>query len=172
MVTRLVPRIGLLGTVFALAIGLCSAATASASPTAGAHAVLDGYKTVSSVETYKVVNERGVWFTSPIGVRCAIEDDGSYGCSGEFAGASAGNNEVAWFVGDPFPRLYHTGAPRFSSAGAQAILPRHTSISYRGSHCATTLHNTVYCIHGDNPDSQILVTTSGTLRGRDAVPAG
>jgi hypothetical protein len=52
------------------------------------------------------------------------------------------------------------------------VVVRATSISYRGSSCAVTPHNTVYCIHGDNPDSQLMVTTMGTLRGRDALPAG
>lgn len=154
-----------------LGVGSCSAATSFAAPTAGPYPNLDGYKTVPNVENYKVVSETGVWFTSSLGVRCAIEDDGSYGCSGELPGAPPGSNEVAWFFGDPFPRIYHAAAPRFSSAGAQMILARHTSISYRGSRCAVTLENTVYCIHGDDPNSQIMVTTTGTLRGRDAIAA-
>lgn len=167
------PKKGLLTIVIvALAISLCSATTASASPATGAYPEdLDGYKTVSTVETYRVVNEWGVWFTTGLGLRCAIEDDGSFGCTGELSGTPSGENEVAWFIGDTFPRLYHTREPRFSSAHAQMPLPRQTVIAYRGSRCAVTLHNTVYCIHGNDPDSQFMVTTTETLRGRDALPA-
>ncbi|MDA4109122.1 hypothetical protein [Mycolicibacterium holsaticum] len=166
-----VPEIGLLTGAFALVAGLCAAAISSASPTAGAYPEIDGYQPASDIQNYKVVGKTGVWFTSPLGVRCAIEDDGSYGCSGDLPGAPPGSNEVAWFVGDPFPRIYHAEAPRFSAPSAHMLLTRLTAISYRGSTCAVTAESTVYCIHGDNPDSQLMVTTTAPLRGRDATRA-
>ncbi len=161
---------------------LCSAAVvltaataftgpAQASPTQNPYPDISGYRSVSSAWIYRVVAEDGVWFTSPVGMRCSIADDGSYGCSGELPGAPAGDNEVAWFVGDPFPRLYHTDEPRFSSPAGQTILPERTYIEHRGSRCATTRDSAVYCIRGDDLNSQLMVTTSMTWRGADAVPS-
>jgi hypothetical protein len=128
------------------------------------------FDSVSSREIFRVVDEDGVWFTSPLGVPCAIEDDGSYGCSGILPGVRAGENEIAWFVGDPFPRVYATNQPRFDSGAGQTILLGRTYIEYRGSRCGTTRESWIYCIHGDDPNSQLLVTSTSVFRGADGVP--
>lgn len=168
---RFAAAIVLRTAVLLFCIGLGAATTSLASPATLAYPDTDGYTPVSNVEIYKLVDEAGVWFTSPLGLHCAIEDDGSYGCSGELAGVPAGDNEVAWFVGDPFPRLYHAAEPRFSAPASQMVLIRLTSISYRGSLCAVTADGAVYCIHRDNPDSQMMATANATLRGPAAMPA-
>ncbi|MBI3216229.1 MAG: hypothetical protein HYZ38_20625 [Mycobacterium sp.] len=148
------------------------ASPAQAAPVSDPYPDTSGYRPVSSTWIYRVVNEDGVWFTSPVGVRCGIADDGSYGCSGALPGVSAGENEVAWFVGDPFPRLYHSEEPRFSSPAAQTLLRERMSIEYRGSRCSTTRDSGIYCIHGNDPNSQLMVTTTMVWRGADAVPGG
>ena len=162
-------RVG--GIAIIVTIATAFAGTANAMPAQSPYPDSSGYRSVSSTWIYRVVNEDGVWFTSPVGMRCGIGDDGSYGCSGNLPGAPAGQNEVAWFVGDPFPRLYHTEEPRFSSPAAQTILPERTYIEHRGSRCATTRDSGIYCIHGDDPNSQLMVTTLMTWRGADAVPS-
>ncbi len=153
-----------------LLIGLAYATTASATPAAG-YPDTGSYRPVSSVYIYQVTNETGVWFTTPLGVRCAIEDDGSFGCSGELPGTPPGIDEVAWFVGDPFPRLYDAPAQRFSSPDRQAIVNESTYLTYRGTRCAVTPASGVYCIHGQDPNSQIMVTSGAILRGAQGLPA-
>ena len=158
-------------TVLLVAVATAFAVPAQASPMHSPYPNSSGFRPVSSDWIYHVVNEDGVWFTTPVGMRCSIDDSGSYGCSGNLPGATAGQNEVAWFIGDPFPRLYHTDDPRFSSPAGQTILSERTYIEYRGSQCATTRDSAVYCIHGDDANSQLMVTTSMTWRGADAIPA-
>lgn len=165
------PMRRLLGSLVAIVTAATTfAGPAYASPSTGPYPDSSQYRPVSSAWIYRVVNEDGVWFTSPLGMRCGIDDDGSYGCSGNLPGAP-GQNEVAWFIGDPFPRLYHTDDPRFSSSAGQTILPERTYIEHRGSRCATTRDSGIYCIHGDDPNSQLMVTSSMTWRGADAVPS-
>lgn len=155
--------------VFAVALSLAVPATAA--PDAGPYPDTTGYRPVSDIQNYRVIDEAGIWLTTPLGLRCGIDDDGSYGCSGDLPGAGSAA-EVAWFVGDLFPRLYPVpdGRFRFSSPAAQSILPRETSISYRGSRCAVTGDSGIYCIHGDDLDSQILVTSGTVYRGTNALP--
>lgn len=153
------------------AVILMFAPMALAAPAYTPYPDVSQYKEVSNTETFRVTDEAGVWFTTPLGVRCAIEDDGSYGCSGELPGAPQGENEIAWFAGDPFPRLYHTEVPRFSSDAGQTIVFESTYIDYRGSRCAATRESAAYCIHGDDPNSQLMVTSGMTFRGSDAAPS-
>ena len=167
--THRLRRFGTFALTAVVATALAS--PAHAAPVQSPYPDSSGYRSVSSTWIYRVVDEDGVWFTSPVGLRCGIADDGSYGCSGNLPGAPAGDNEVAWFVGDPFPRLYHTDDARFSSPAGQTILREQTYLEYRGSRCATTRDSAIYCIHGDDPNSQLMVTTSMTWRGADAVPS-
>lgn len=155
------------------AIGIVGLAPAM--PIAGAEASVypdtSDYQAVSSREIYRVVDEDGVWFTSALGVRCGIKDDGSFGCAGPLPGAPAGENEVAWFSGDPFPRLYATAQPQFDSGAGQGILLGLTYIEYRGSRCSASRESSIYCVHGADPNSQLLVTSSNVFRGADGLPS-
>lgn len=164
--TQLFRAAGLL----AFTVGLSSITPAAATDQAG-YPDIDGFHPVSSTFIYQVTNRTGVWFTTPLGIRCAIEEDGSFGCSGDLPGTPPGIDEVAWFTGDPFPRLYHAVSPRFSSGELQTIVPESSFIGYRGSRCAVTRASAVYCISGHDPDSQIMVTSASTLRGRAALPS-
>jgi hypothetical protein len=128
------------------------------------------YKRWVNLERFTVVDEEGIWFTSPVGLTCAIDDYGSYGCTGKLPGVPLGENEIGWFPGDSFPRLYHTDAPRFDSGHEQMILSLQTYIQYHGVTCAVTLEARVYCIHGDDLNSQFMVGNDMTWRGRDAAP--
>jgi hypothetical protein len=149
-------------------IGVSVAAPAAGIPSTGPYPDIAKYQPVSNIFNYIVTDRDGIWFTTPEGVYCAIEDDGSYGCSGDLPGAPPGENEVAWFVGDSFPRLYHTDEPRFNSGTRQTILIGETYLDYRGSRCAVNRESAVYCIRGGDPNSQLMVTTAMTWRGSDA----
>lgn len=162
-ITRVI--LGLAGVLGALLTVTPAAADARVYPDTA------GYESVSSREIYRVVDEDGVWFTTPLGLRCGIEDDGSYGCSGQLPGVPPGDNEVAWFVGDPSPRLYSTEQQRFSSDAGQTILLGRSYIEYRGSRCSVTRESAIYCIHGDDPSSQILVTSATVFRGAEGLPS-
>jgi len=164
--TPLARRLG--GIAATLTAVTAFASPAHASPAQSPYPDTSQYRPVSSNWIYRVVDEDGVWFTSPVGLHCGIGDDGSYGCSGNLPGTPSGDNEVAWLLGDPFPRLYHTEKPRFASPAAQTILLERTYIQYRGSRCAVR-DSGVYCIHGTDPDSQLMVTTSMTWRGAAAL---
>lgn len=129
------------------------------------------YQSVSSREIYRVVDEDGVWFTSALGVHCGIKDDGSFGCAGALPGVRAAENEVAWFSGDPFPRLYATVQPQFDSGAGQTILLGLTYIEYRGSRCSASRESSIYCIHGNDRNSQLLVTSANVFRGADGLPS-
>jgi hypothetical protein len=166
-----VPGRLLAGVVASTFIGMGVAAPASGTPSAGPYPDVAKYKPASNIFNYIVVDRDGIWFTTPEGVYCAIEDDGSYGCSGDLPGAPPGESEVAWFVGDPSPRLYHTDEPRFNSGTRQTILVGETYLDYRGSRCAVNRESAVYCIHGNDLNSQLMVTTSMTWRGSDATPS-
>ncbi|BBY62677.1 hypothetical protein [Mycolicibacterium helvum] len=131
---------------------------------------IDNYTAVNN-EIYRVPDEEGVWLTTPLGIHCAIDDSGSYGCSGALPGGAAGDNEVAWFVGDPYPRLYATAQPRFVSGAGQSILNGEHVIDYHGARCAVTRESGIYCVHGDDPNSQLMVTSARVLRGPDATPS-
>ncbi len=132
---------------------------------------ITGFTNAGSLEKFRVVDRDGIWFTNALGTFCGIDDDGGYGCSGTLPGVLVGENEIAWFPTDPFPRLYRTDNPAFASGRNQEVLVAKTFIVYRGSACATTLDASIYCINGDNPDSQLLVTPSATYRGRQAQPS-
>lgn len=132
---------------------------------------IGNFTSVTNREIYRVVDKWGIWFTSPLGYLCGIADDGSYGCTGALKGVPAGENEAAWFYGDPFPRLYLSADPRFDSGAGQTLLVRYNFIEYRGSRCAVTPDSAVYCIHGDDPNSQLLVTSGEVLRGAEGQPS-
>lgn len=167
------PRL-MCGLIRAGAVAILAVSTTwPAEATAGPYPDISSFRPVPSLATYVVVGEPGVWLTTPLGLRCGIADDGSFGCSGNLPGTSAGD-EVGWFAGDPFPRLYHVDGRsyRFSSPASQAILPRLSYLAYRGSRCGITEASGIYCIHGDDQDSQIMVTSSTVYRGAAALPAG
>ncbi|MCX2930682.1 hypothetical protein ORI20_10365 [Mycobacterium sp. CVI_P3] len=159
---------------FRAIIVLLIALSLAATPPAGAQAVgypdIGDYRPVNN-EIYRVVDAEGVWLTTPLGLHCAIDDSGSFGCSGALPGVPAGDNEIAWFVGDPYPRLYATDQPRFDSGAQQSILVGKTVIDYHGARCAVTSESAIYCIHGDNPNSQLMVTSARVFRGADASPS-
>jgi hypothetical protein len=161
----------LAGVLTGIFIGVGVATPAAGIPARGPYPDTAKYQPVSNIFTYIVTDRDGLWFTTPEGLYCGIEDDGSYGCSGDLPGAPPGENEVAWFVGDPSPRLYHTDEPRFHSGTRQTILVGATYLDYRGSRCAVNRESAVYCIHGDDPNSQLMVTTGMTWRGSDATPS-
>jgi hypothetical protein len=148
------------------------AAPASAAPAQSPYPGTDQYAKVTDLELYKVTDRDGRWFTTPLGLDCAIEDDGSYGCSGDLPGVPSGENEVGWFVGDTFPRLYHTDEPRFGTGRNQTILIATTYIEYRGSRCVVTRDAAVYCIHGEDANSQLMVTPRTIWRGSEPLPGG
>jgi len=150
-----------------IGVGLAAPAAAVGAP----YPDTTHYTRVSDLEKYKVVDEDGIWFTTPLGLTCGIGDDGSYGCSGVLPGAPFGDNEVGWFPGDSFPRLYHADELRFNSGRSQAILIGEAYVDYRGSRCAVSSDSLVYCIHGDDPNSQLAVNSSMTWRGADAEPS-
>jgi hypothetical protein len=161
----------LAGLLVGAAVGVGAAAPATAVPTESPYPDITSYERVVRLEKFTVTDEEGIWFTTPVGQYCGIGEDGSYGCSGDLPGAPPGENEVAWFPGDPFPRLYHTDEPRFASGTGQSIIHGRTYVEYRGSRCGVTMDSAIYCVHGDDPNSQIMVTTGMTLRGPDAAPS-
>lgn len=161
----------LAGFVAGAAIGVGAAAPAAAVPAQGPYPDTSQYQRVIDLEKFKVTDRDGIWFTTPEGLYCGIEEDGSYGCSGDLPGAPRVENEVAWFLGDPFPRLYQTDEPRFNSGARQTILVGQTYLEYRGSRCAVNRESAIYCIHGDDLNSQLIVTTGMTRRGSDATPS-
>jgi hypothetical protein len=161
----------LAGFLAVATIGIGVAAPAHAAPAAGPYPDITQYERVVNLEKFKVTDEDGIWLTTPVGLYCGIGGDGSYGCTGNLPGAPPGENEVGWFPGDPSPRLYHTDEPRFASGTRQTILNGLTYVEYRGSRCAVTRESGIYCIHGDDPSSQIMVTTGMTWRGSDATPS-
>jgi len=134
----------LAGFLAIAAIGMGAAVPASAVPAQSPFPDTTHYERVVDVEQFKVTDEEGIWF---------------------------GENEVGWFPGDPFPRLYHTDEPRFASGRRQSILAGQTYVEYRGSRCAVTMESGIYCVHGDDRNSQIMVTTGMTWRGSDAIPS-
>lgn len=154
--------VGLLTTAVST---VCLTAPAPATPAPSPYPDTTQYKRDLHLEKYKVVDEDGLWFSTPIGLNCSIGEDGSYGCDGKLPGAPAGENEIGWFLGDPFPRLYRTDVPRFVSGAGQTILNGSTYIEFRGTRCAVTYESAAYCIHEGDPNSQIMVTTSMTWRG-------
>jgi hypothetical protein len=162
-------RRGLAELTLAAVIGVSAAAPASAVP--APYTDTTQYQRVTNLQIFQVTDRDGIWFTTPVGLYCGIEEDASYGCSGDLPGAPPGENEVAWFLGDPVPRLYHTDEPRFNSGSRQTILFGQTYLEYRGSRCAVNRESAVYCIHGDDPNSQLMVTTGMTWRGSDATPS-
>jgi hypothetical protein len=159
------------GSLTGAVILLGAAAPASAVPAQSPYPDTAQYQRIVDLERFKVTDQGGIWFTTPEGRYCGIGDDGSYGCSGDLPGVPPGENEVGWFPGDPFPRLYHTDEPRFASGTRQMLLVGQTYVEYRGSRCAVTMESGIYCIHGDEPNSQIMVTSYTTWRGSDAIPS-
>lgn len=161
----------LVGFLAGAVIGMGVAAPASAVPAQSPYPDITQYQRVTDLEKFKVVDRDGIWFTTLVGLYCGLGEDGSYGCSGDLPGAPAGANEVGWFPGEPFPRLYHADKPRFASGTRQMILVAQTYVEYRGSRCAVTHDSGIYCMHGDDRNSQIMVTTGMTWRGSDATPS-
>lgn len=141
--------------VLLVVVGALGTPTASAAP---AYPDTSGYERDANLRKFVVVDQDGLWLTTPLGLRCGMDPSGGYGCSGELPGAPPEVNEVAWSPGDRVPRQYHTDAPRFDSGRAQTILFMRTYIEYRGSRCAMDHEAAIYCIHGDDPDSQLMVT--------------
>jgi len=164
-----VVRVAALVGCAAAGVGMALATPALATPSP--YPNLDGYQRESNLEPFRVIDQRGVWLTTPMGLRCGIDDDGSYGCSGTLPGAPPGDNEVAWFVGDPFPRQYHTDQPRFDSGVTQNLLIGLSYVQFRGSTCAVTKESGIYCSHENDPNSQLMVTNEMTFRGGDATPS-
>lgn len=159
---------GYVGTAL-VAIGMSVPAPAAAA--SSPYPDIAGYQHETNLETFKVTDERGVWLTTPVGLRCGIDEDGSYGCSGNLPGAPPGDNEVAWFVGDPFPRLYQTDQPRFDSGVTQTLLNGLHDVRFRDSTCAVNKESEIYCIHGNDPNSQLMVTNNMVFRGSEATPS-
>jgi hypothetical protein len=154
-------------TLLVAAIGVLAAPDAAAeSP----YPDISTYRDAGSLEKFKVYTGDGIWFTTPLGLYCSIGDDSSFGCSGHLPGTPAGENEVAWFPGDPFPRLYYTDEPRFNSGLNQQLLASFTVVSYRGTKCGITKESAVYCINGDNPNSQVMIKSQMTYRGANGLP--
>ena len=151
----------------------CIVTAAVAAPTAAAaetsYPDTTPYRDAGSLQMFQALDREGVWFTTGMGLNCRIGEDGSYGCSGVLPGVPAGENEIGWFPGDPFPRLYRTDAPSFDSGASQQIMSGETFLAYRGSTCAATAEAMVYCINGDNLDSQLMVGWHTTYRGRNAL---
>ena len=161
----------LAGFLAITAIGMGVAAPVSAVPAPSPYPDTTKYERVVDLEKYDVTDEEGIWFTTPVGLECGIGEDGSYGCSGNLPGTPPGENEVGWFPGDDFPRLYHTDEPRFASGVRQQIVKLQTYVEYRGSRCAVTFEAAIYCIHGDDPNSQIMVSNLMTWRGSAGTPS-
>ena len=132
---------------------------------------ISAYASVGGLQKFRLVDTDGVWFTTPVGLKCAIGDDGSYGCSGVLPGTPNGDNEIGWFPGDSLPRLYHTDTPKFALVSRQSIVNPLSVLAYHGSRCAVDEEGSVYCINGDNADSQIMVTARMTYRGSQALPS-
>lgn len=126
---------------------------------------ITGYVRDLRLEKYSVADKDGIWFTTPFGLRCAIETSGAFGCSGTLPGVQPENNEIGWFPHDPLPRLYHSDMPRFDSGTPQTIVVGNHYLEYHGSRCAITHDSAIYCIHSDHPNSQIMVSGTTVLAG-------
>jgi len=160
----------LIGLIACSAVTTLIAVPAAAAPSP--YPDIANYEGVGGLQKFTVVDRDGLWFASPIGQRCGIGDDGSYGCSGPIPGMQQGENEIAWLPGDPGPRVYHADKPRFDSGTRQQIITVKHRMTYRGSTCAVTVVGTVYCIHGENADSQLMLTAKAAYVGSQASPVG
>ncbi len=142
-------------------------ATAHAAPS---YPNISDYQSVGALERFRLVNRDGVWFTSPLGLHCGIADDGGYGCFGTIPGVEHNQNEIAWSPGDPVPILRHVEESKFDSGRPQTtILILESVLSYRGSRCAVTVEGAVYCINGENADSQLMVSGRSNYLASQAI---
>lgn len=162
-------RLRLVMTVISIAAISFAAWVTPASSFAEASAVVDFEQLVGEddVGRFGIVDERGVWFTTPLGIECTMQDDGSYGCAGPLPGVADPTRAVSWDPGDVAARLNSAADARFASGRRQALLTRDRYLQYRGSRCAVTVDSGLYCRNGDNRDSQILISTVATLTGGD-----
>ena len=166
-----IPQMRLLAILVSCAATVAGVTAPTAAASGTSYPDTTSYRSAGSLQMFQAVGREGVWFTTGMGLKCRIDEDGSYGCSGDLPGVLAGENEIGWFPGDAFPRQYHTDEPRFDSGASQQIVSGETFVKYRGSMCAATAEAMVYCINGDNPDSQLMVGWHTTYRGRNALPA-
>ena len=76
-------------------------------------------------------------FTTPDGLTCVLQSNGSYGCSGAIPGAPDGANLVSGSVRAPCRRSRTRPAPVFGGIGAVKPLPAGSRISYQTVSCGT-----------------------------------
>jgi hypothetical protein len=117
------------------------------------------YPDISIVSSYEqrppsdffIASNEGVWFSTPLGLNCGIWDRGSFGCTGDIRGASAGTTRIGWLNGnivtrydahDPLLRL------QFPPGRAERPLPPRSYVDYNGTKCATMTDTSTYCARG------------------------
>ncbi len=150
----------LLGAVAATAtLGLAGPASADKPP----YPDISRYAKVD-FESFQIAQKPGVWFSTPFGLDCGIWDDTSFGCTGVIPGSPAGTNQIGWFTGDSAAHFDNTGQPRFDSGQAQKVLPADSYLEYKGTRCATTPDNAVYCT-GGRYGTQFMVSPTNSWLG-------
>lgn len=149
---------GVVAVVLGLAMGVTAQAHADPDNPADPNPYPDVQRTWKyqkiDFEPYLRDGDTGAWFSTPLGLNCAIWDDGSFGCNGSFPGAPAGTNQVSWFPGDWQAHFDTTNELLFTPETAPPVLPPKKYIAYRAVRCAVAPDNGVYCFRGHSANSR------------------
>jgi hypothetical protein len=129
------------------------AACAEADPESGDAAPPDPYPqlryfTRTDAEPYRLPGGQGVWFVTPLGLNCGIWFRGSFGCSGDIAGAPPNVHQIGWIAGDTRVHYDWTLDYRFPQSRGQLTLPPLNYVESEGTSCATTVDGSAYCERG------------------------
>ncbi len=121
--------------------------------------IVHQYYTELAANQFFIPNQAGVYFLTPSGLNCAIWIWGSFGCTGEIAGAPAGANDSAWFNGNRAVQQGWTAAIQYPPGRAQQTLPPTSFVKFEQTTCAVTPESDVYCGHGE---FKFIATAKGT----------
>ena len=158
MRTRAARRLGRGLSMIVCATGLLLGTSAGAhgepnsgdpsSPYPAAYFIVSYYEKVKYDE-YFTSSAGGVWFSTPLGLNCAIWDRGSFACTGNIRGAPAGStNVVGWVNGQIRMRWDPSFTVLMPPGRAERELPPRTYIEYNGTRCVTMVDTSTYCTRG------------------------
>ncbi len=148
---RRLTKIGRLAMMFAVAIlgsGQVTVAHAEPAPPAVAPDPYPDIRYYDQLDVGNFVVPGGVFFIAPTGQNCGIWGRGSFGCSGDIAGAPSGTNHIGWIDGDRAVHYDWSVAVRFPASQAEQPLPPRSKITHEGTTCAATPDGHTYCERG------------------------
>jgi hypothetical protein len=125
--------IGLASAAGAAVIGVPGFAAADPEPAPGPPNI-NAYAPVKPSD-YAVMDNNWYAFSTPEGITCVLQRNGSYGCSGALPGAPNGANLVSG--GPGAPAFANTDGAVFAVVGAAKPLPANTRLSYQTVSCGT-----------------------------------